>query len=60
MRLLNTLILIVPSILGMVFAAYLLHEGKQNWGWFLFASLVMFGVGVANIPSDKELTKESE
>jgi hypothetical protein len=44
----------------MVFAAYLLHEGKQNWGWFLFASLVMFGVGVANIPSDKELTKESE
>ncbi len=59
MNLFNTMILLMPSTLGVVAAAYLCHEGKA-WGWFLAASVVMFVVGVAASMPNKKLEKRDE
>ena len=59
MKLLNTLILLLPATLGVGSAAYLCHEGKE-WGWFLVVSVMMFVVGVAASMPTNKLEKKDE
>lgn len=60
MKLLQTLIYLLPSMLGIVSAAILSHEGK-DWGWFLLITLIMFLIGIAaSSPNPNPNTKGSE
>jgi hypothetical protein len=58
MKLLQTLVLLLPSMLCVISAAYLCSEGK-SWGWFLLAALVMFLFGMAVASVEKRtITQE--
>lgn len=46
MQLLNTIIYLIPSMIGIIASTYLCIENK-NWCWFLFASVIMYLVGTA-------------
>lgn len=59
MKYLCFLFLMTNSILSLLVSAYFVHQEKNNWGWFLFTSILFFLFSTGYLYSVEEM-KEQE
>lgn len=48
-----TLLMIIPSTVAILAAAWLLYNDKMGWGWFIVASILTYS-GSIKLSDDKD------